>query len=145
VIYPSTADGPVDGPTVYRAHAVIPVSAEMLAEHEGTRAAMDRWMAMSPAERAAAVAARQEERSAARLAAEAEARRFLAWLHPAVLAGPFAEAHTEIIEEHQPVSDPFDVHVCGTCAGRDRDGDLEGDPYPCITLRALAKAYGWSP
>ncbi len=147
-VFPYTADGPVGGPVVYRrAHAVIPVSAEMLAEAEETRAAVGRWMAMSPEERAAVAAKRDAERAAARAAADAEARRFLAWLRSAVAGGPFAEAHLAIIEEHPTQDgrhvDTFaDALVCATCAAGE---ELEGDPYPCVTLRALARAYGWSP
>lgn len=130
---------------VHRASAVIPVSVEVLAEARETKRAMDAWMAMSPEERLAESVKRDAERAAKRAAGEAEGRRFLDWLRSAVAESPFADAHLAIIDEHQPVNDWLNGRVCGTCSWRDRDGDVEGDPYPCVTLRALAKAYGWSP
>lgn len=63
------------------------------------------------------MARRDAERAAKRAAGEAEARRFLEWL---------------------------ETRLVGCVGDRDRDGDIEGDPYPCVTLRALAKAYGWT-
>lgn len=130
---------------VRQVSAVIPVSAEVLADALEGRRAMDAWWAMSPEERAAATAKRQAERMAARAAGHAEARRFRDWLRSAVVGSPFAEAHLAIIEEHQ-AGDGHDANtfadavVCSTCAEGE---DVEGDPYPCVTLRALAKAYGW--
>lgn len=133
---------------VRQARAVIPVSVEMLAEAQETRRAMDAWMAMSPEERAAATAKRDAEQMAAKAAAEKEARRFLGWLREAIGDGQFAGAHLEILSEHVPVDGGsygrFSGKVCGTCSCVDRDDEgVEGDPYPCVTLRALAKAYGW--
>lgn len=132
---------------VHRASAFIPVSQEMLEEAQETRRVMDAYMALSPEERAEAFERRQSVRASARAARHAEARRFVDWLRSAVTESPFASAHLEIIDEHQADdgrdADTFDdAAVCSTCAvGEDR----EGDPYPCRTLRALAKAYGWSP
>ncbi len=103
-------------------------------------------MAMSPEQRAAVVAKRDAERQALREAAEARAAEFLGWLRAAVTPGSFAAAHLEIVAEHQPQAGYDGTSdyglVCGTCA---QGEDCEGDPYPCVTLRALAKAYGWSP
>lgn len=131
---------------VHQVSAFIPVSRELLEEAQETRRAMDAWWAMSPEEREAATAKRDAERAAARAAAEVETRRFLAWLAEQIGDGPFVEAHRAIVDEH-PLQDGRDANtyepalVCGTCA---QGEDVEGDPYPCRTLRALAKAYGWS-
>ena len=135
---------------VHQARAVVPVSAEMLAEARKTRAAMDRWMAMSPEERLAESDRRSAEQMAAKEAAEKDARRFLGWLREAIGDGQFAGAHLEILSEHVPVDGGsygrFSGKVCGTCSWVDRDDEgVEGDPYPCRTLRALARAYGWQP
>jgi hypothetical protein len=159
---------------VRQARIALPVSAEMLADAEGTRRAMDEWLAMTPEERAAAGAKRDAERAALRAAATARAERFLEWLRARLdevermathsehycdcrdlgceddrvrdAASAGVGAHREIIAEHQPQpgwdGESFHGLVCGTCAqGEDNDGD----PYPCVTLRALARAYGWSP
>lgn len=159
---------------VHQVRAVVPVSAEMQADAEGTRRAVDAWMAMTPEERAAATAKREAERMAAKEAAEAEARRFLEWLESRLerverlatrsehycdcrdlgceddevrdAASAAVTAHRAIIAEHPPSDSGFygqPGKVCGTCSDTDPDGDIEGDPYPCVTLRALAKAYGW--
>lgn len=159
--------------TVVRHAAWMPCSPEMLADAQGTQRAMEAWMAMTPEERAAVAAKRDVEQMAAKAAAEAEARRFLDWLRARLdavermathsehycdcrdlgceddevrdAAVAAVTAHREIIDEHQPIDGwIYDgVKLCGTCATAGRDGDLEGDPYPCVTLRALAKAYGW--
>lgn len=129
---------------VRQARVALPVSAEMLADAEGTRRAMDAWMAMSPEECLAASEKANAERQAAKDVAELEARRFLDWLRSMVVGdAPLAVAIREVIDEHLPIDGWRDLKLCGTCAVADRDGDLDGDPYPCVTLRALAKAYGW--
>lgn len=139
--------GTPDPIVVRQATAFIPVSAEMLAEARETGDRVRAFLEMTDEERVAWTAKRDAERMARKAAGHAEARRFREWLRSAVAEGPFAEAHLAIIEEHQAGdghdADTFaDAVVCSTCAVGE---DVEGDPYPCRTLRALAKAYGWSP
>lgn len=133
---------------VHQARAVIPVSAEMLAEAQATGEAVRAYLALSDEERAARYRELEAGRRERREASEAAARQFLEWLRAAVAAGPFSAAHLEIVAEHQPVEgwdySSHEGRICGTCSFADRDGGIEGDPYPCVTLRALAKAYGWT-
>jgi hypothetical protein len=140
-------DRPPPEPIVVRqARAVIPVSAEMLAEAQATGEAVRAYLALSDEERAARYAELEAGRRERLAVAEAAAGRFLEWLRAAVAPSPFAEAHREIIAEHQPIGgwdySSFEGKICGTCSTVN-DGDVEGDPYPCVTLRALARAYGW--
>lgn len=134
---------------VRQARVVVPVSAEMLAEARATGEAVRAYLALSDEERAARYAELEASRRERLAAAEEAARRFLEWLRAAVAPSPFAVAHMEIIDEHQPIGgwdySSFEGKICGTCSTVSNDGDVEGDPYPCVTLRALAKAYGWSP
>lgn len=50
-----------------------------------------------------------------------------------------------ILGLHQPESESDDRPVCITCATQVVAGDLEGDPYPCPTVRRLASIYADHP
>ncbi len=54
-------------------------------------------------------------------------------------------AKRRIIDEH-PITtgwdgDGCDRPICLTCSTTDQSGGLDGDPYPCRTLRLLASPY----
>lgn len=55
------------------------------------------------------------------------------------------EAKRQLIEEHPSAlgwdGSQADATVCRTCAENSTDGGLNGDPYPCRTLRLLALPY----
>ncbi|MFE2969894.1 hypothetical protein ACFXKC_40755 [Streptomyces sp. NPDC059340] len=52
----------------------------------------------------------------------------------------------QILELHKPTKG--DAHdggttVCDTCANASRE-EVEGEPYPCATVRLLAECWGWT-
>jgi hypothetical protein len=55
------------------------------------------------------------------------------------------EAELAILDEHpwQPGWDGtgFGRPICSVCSWTDRDGDAEGDPYPCKTVRLIGRGY----
>ena len=55
------------------------------------------------------------------------------------------EAKRAIVDEH-PITTGWDGDgsnrpICLTCSTADQSGGIEGDPYPCRTLRLLASPY----
>lgn len=55
-------------------------------------------------------------------------------------------ADRKILDLHKPTrGDAWDGSktVCDTCANASRE-EIEGEPYPCATLRLLAEGYGWT-
>ncbi|MCX5587559.1 DUF6221 family protein [Streptomyces erythrochromogenes] len=59
------------------------------------------------------------------------------------------DAKRRLLDEHPPArgwdGKNLDGPVCRTCAETGTDGDLNGDPYPCTTLRLLALPYADRP
>ncbi len=55
------------------------------------------------------------------------------------------ELKRQILAEHPPTrgwdGDNLDGPICHQCAGTDISGGLEGDPYPCRTVRLLAAEF----
>ena len=60
-----------------------------------------------------------------------------------------ADAKRRILDEHPPAlgwdGRTPDGSVCRTCAQDATDGALQGEPYPCVTLRLLAMPYADHP
>jgi hypothetical protein len=55
-----------------------------------------------------------------------------------------AERKTLALHQSIPGSTPDgDGTVCGECANVGRE-EVEGEPYPCPTVRNMAEGYGWS-
>jgi len=78
---------------------------------------------------------------------DANAEHIARWDPARVLAE--CDAKLAILEQHPTGSgwdgDNFGCAVCETCAHYDHSGDLNGDPYPCKTLRHLALPYSDRP
>jgi len=59
------------------------------------------------------------------------------------------DAKRRILDEHPATvgwdGNSHDGTVCGTCSMNDDSGALDGDPYPCPTLRLLALPYADHP
>lgn len=86
-----------------------------------------------------------------------DVRRHIAAHDPAAVLADL-DAKLAIVDEHPAAPGwdgrEIDGQVCRTCSETSQDGELAGDPYPCRTLRLLARPFvehpdhkgeGWAP